>query len=136
MTKYKALMSIVVVAVVAVATITWSPLIADARWVAQEGEAAKLPATIPAANFDAAGVDECMVIPETALVSVGFNENDNNPISGKINVQDTGGTDSPEFHVIWIWCWTTVCKWIYTPDDGWHKVCYDKKIKCYIDHEH
>ena len=38
MTRYKALISIMVIAVVAVATITWSPQIADAREVAQEGD--------------------------------------------------------------------------------------------------
>ena len=54
MTKYKALMSIVVIAVVAVATITWSPLVADARWVMRGGEMSVPPDRGVAASLDVA----------------------------------------------------------------------------------
>ncbi|MCY4476096.1 MAG: hypothetical protein OXC83_11785 [Chloroflexi bacterium] len=136
MTRYKALISIMVIAVVAVATITWSPIVADARWAMQEGDSATLPATTPAAYVDVSGADECVAVPATLSISVGSLGGDSNTVVGKVDVQDVDDAETLEFHDVWVWCWTTVCKWIYTPDDGWQKVCYDKKIKCYMHHDH
>ena len=101
MTKYKALMSIVVIAVVAVATVTWSPQLADARWVTQEGGPLKLPATSPAAYLDVAGSDECIALPETLSISVGSFGNDANTVHGRVVLRDTDGTSTPELDVIW-----------------------------------
>ena len=55
MTKYKALMSILVIAVVAVATVSWSPQVADARRVAQEGDTVQIPVLTTATSTDVAG---------------------------------------------------------------------------------
>lgn len=136
MTRYKALISIMVIAVVAVATISWSPIVADARWATQEGDSATLPATTPAAYLDVSGADECVVIPETLSISVGSLGGDSNTVVGKVVPRDTDGTGTPDLDVVWWWCYVTKCKWIYTPDDGWQKVCYTVKKKCYLDHDH
>ncbi len=63
MTTYKALISIVVIAVVVVATISWSPLVADARWVSQEGEVGKLPLSDTAAHVDFTSLNELRSTP-------------------------------------------------------------------------
>lgn len=136
MTKHKALITIMAAITLTLVGVTWSPLVADARWAAQEEEPLKLPVTSPVAHLDAADAGTCVAIPETFLLSVGSNENDINPVSGKVNVQDIGDAGAPEMHVIWWWCYVTVCKWVYTPDNGWQKVCYEKKQKCYFEHSH
>ena len=64
MTKYKALMSILVIAVVAVATVSWSPQVADARRVAQEGDTVQIPVLTTATSTDVAGTRDWTTSPE------------------------------------------------------------------------
>ena len=101
MTKYKALMSIVVIAVVAVATVSWSPQLADPRWVTHEGDPLKLPATSPSAHPDVADAYEWIAIPETFSISIDAYDSEANAVFGKLDVRNLDNDGTPEFHVIW-----------------------------------
>ena len=76
MTKYKAFMPFVMIVVVAVAAIAWSPQLVDAVEVAQEGDPVQIPVLTTATLINFADTRDWTAIPETFTTLADYHQTD------------------------------------------------------------
>ncbi len=130
MTKHKALMSILVIAVVAMATVSWSSQIADARRAAHEGDTVQIPVLTTATSIDVANTQDWSAIPEAFTTLADHQETDSQPsklskTSSSVATEESSEDDiSPSCRRVCV-RWTEVCADICDNAGNCTTVCQD-----------